>query len=371
MQGVAVIVAVKHKYAAGEDSSLAQVWHGDLWGNREAKNAFLWDGNLVGSMPTLLPNKSPQFSFVPRNYDGEESYLDGFSVAQLMPENVTGIVTARDGMVIDFSQHELSSKIARFADKSKTDAEVRTEFFSTKRAEKYPLGDSRGWKVPAARKALQNSNWNADIRKLAYRPFDTRWVIYRPDMVDWGRFEHMQHVLAGPNISLLTTKAHRDDQFAHAAVSTEVSEVIGLSPRTASNSINFPLYLYPEEGTLETERRVNFDPKIYAEIKAKAGLQPSPPLGGEGRTAQPDGERGESADGGAYAHPSGIAHGSGAPTPPPPTPPIRRALRMALAPSPPAPLPLKGVRGVTPRLRQRRVCNPPHRLAMGRWQLAR
>ena len=34
-----------------------------------------------------------------------------------------------------------------------------------------------------------------------------------------------------------------------------------------------------------------------AEIKAQAGLQPSPPFGGEGRTAQPDGERGESADG--------------------------------------------------------------------------
>ena len=285
MQGVAVIVAVKHKYAEGKNSSLAQVWHGDLWGKREAKNDFLWDGNLAGSLPTLLPNKSPQYSFVPRNYDGEESYLDGFSVSQLMPRNVTGIVTARDGLVIDFSQNELSSKIARFADVSKTDAEVRTEFFPTKRAEKYPAGDSRGWKVPVARKALQNCNWNADIRKLAYRPFDTRWVIYRPDMVDWGRFEHMQHVLAGPNISLLTTKAHRDDQFAHVAVSTEVSEVIGLSPRTASNSINFPLYLYPEpeksddekgqigiESRMGTERRVNFDTKIYAEIKAKAGL---------------------------------------------------------------------------------------------------
>ena len=49
-------------------------------------------------------------------------------------------------------------------------------------------------------------------------------------------------------------------------------------------------------------------------------MQPSPPLGGEGRTAQPDGERGESADGGADAHPSRIAHGSG-PLSPNPSPP--------------------------------------------------
>ena len=33
-----------------------------------------------------------------------------------------------------------------------------------------------------------------------------------------------------------------------------------------------PLYLYPEPGTLETERRVNFDPAIYAQIREAAGL---------------------------------------------------------------------------------------------------
>lgn len=49
-------------------------------------------------------------------------------------------------------------------------------------------------------------------------------------------------------------------------------------------------------------------------------MQPSPPLGGEGGTAQPDGERGDSADDGAYAHPSGIAHGS-CPLSPGPSPP--------------------------------------------------
>jgi hypothetical protein len=37
------------------------------------------------------------------------------------------------------------------------------------------------------------------------------------------------------------------------------------------------LYLYPEEGAHETERRVNFDPKIYAEIRERAGLSESSP----------------------------------------------------------------------------------------------
>ena len=59
----------------------------------------------------------------------------------------------------------------------------------------------------------------------------------------------------------------------------------------ANNSV-LPLYLYPEEGTLETERRVNFDPKIYAQIREKAGLSqnPSPPAGEGGAPLGAGGE---------------------------------------------------------------------------------
>jgi hypothetical protein len=49
--------------------------------------------------------------------------------------------------------------------------------------------------------------------------------------------------------------------------------VIGHKTFSAYNrNYVFPLYLYPEPGSLDTERRVNFDPKIYAKIRAAAGL---------------------------------------------------------------------------------------------------
>jgi hypothetical protein len=124
------------------------------------------------------------------------------------------------------------------------------------------------------------------------------------------------------------------DYFSYAGVTNHVCNHGTFYLGNRGQDYCFPLYLYPEEGTLETERRVNFDPKIYAEIRERAGLQPSPPLGGEGRTAQPDGERGESADGGAYAYSSLIAHGSG--------------------PLSPSPSPPEGGEGSLPRLRQRR-----------------
>lgn len=71
-------------------------------------------------------------------------------------------------------------------------------------------------------------------------------------------------------MSLLTTKAHRDDAFAHVSVCETISEVIGLSPRTASNSVNFPLYLYPDEQDFDQTRRVNFDEKLYQRLQELA-----------------------------------------------------------------------------------------------------
>jgi hypothetical protein len=38
------------------------------------------------------------------------------------------------------------------------------------------------------------------------------------------------------------------------------------------------LYIYAEESTLETERRINFDPAIYAAIRELVGLSKFSPL---------------------------------------------------------------------------------------------
>jgi Type ISP C-terminal specificity domain len=71
---------------------------------------------------------------------------------------------------------------------------------------------------------------------------------------------------------------------------------------TTSREANqvFPLYLYPEEGTLETERRINFDPRIYAEIRVRAGLgrgDSSPPAEEVGALAPGEEGKGKLVDG--------------------------------------------------------------------------
>ena len=271
MQGVAIIIAVKQRHSGKAPKPLAEVRHGELWGTRDGKYAQLWDGTTASLAATQLPHKAPQFPFVLRDYDVEAEYAKGVSVVELMPANVAGIVTARDGLVIALDRHQLTDRIAAFVDPSASDSEIRGRFFGGKADGKYPPGDSRGWKVPAARKALQSADWRNDIQPIAYRPFDTRAILSRPDMVDWGRVEFMQNFQAGPNLAASFTRTIEGGRdFADFLVHD-----LPITHHTLSiKEVNYlaPLYLYPEEGTLDQTIRVNFDPKLYAQIRKAAGL---------------------------------------------------------------------------------------------------
>jgi len=199
-QGVAIIIAVK---TGEKKKGLADVWHGDFWGTREGKYAGLEAGRIGNPITAQIDCTAPQYAFVPRDHALTEVYSKGFGIAEFMPANVTGIVTAKDKLVIDFTKQGLKDRITRFADPTKTDDRVRAEYFPNKKAGKYPPGDSRGWKLPSARAALQSADWESDIKPIAYRPFDSRAILYRPDMVDWGRFDFMPHMLRGENLGFI------------------------------------------------------------------------------------------------------------------------------------------------------------------------
>ncbi|WP_227287457.1 type ISP restriction/modification enzyme [Boseongicola sp. H5] len=263
-QGVAIIIAVKT--GNNKKKGLAEVWHGDFWGTREGKYACLEAGRIGTPVTNRIDYTAPQYAFVPRDHTLSAVYAKGFGIADFMPANVTGIVTAKDGLVIDFTKQGLKDRITRFADPAKTDDQVRAEFFPNKKAVKYPPGDSRGWKLPTARAALQSADWASDITSIAYRPFDTRAILYRPDMVDWGRFDFMHHMLNGENFGLITPKIKKDQG---GGVVTNM--LCGHKTYDAydSNSL-FPLYLYPDEQELDQTRRVNFDRKLYERLQEMA-----------------------------------------------------------------------------------------------------
>ncbi|SDD90342.1 N-6 DNA Methylase, partial [Sphingomonas sp. YR710] len=284
MQGVAIIIAVKKRTDCKKGKALADVRHGDLWGSREAKNEALWAGTAPVLSAISLPHKAPQYPFVPRDFDAEAIYLKGFSVADAMPVNATGIVTARDGLVVGFRRPEVAERIASFTDPSRPDSEVRAQFFGSRSDGKYLPGDTRGWKLSIARKALQSTDWQSDIQNIAYRPFDTRSILYRPDMVDWGRTEFMKNFLARPNVGLAICRQGVGEGWANVFIADLIGDDSYVSNRSKERGYFCPLYIYPnpndpiytDTGHLDERIRLNFDPKIYAQIRKAAGLSGAP-----------------------------------------------------------------------------------------------
>lgn len=268
MQGVSIIVALKHKKS---QHGLAQVYRGDLWGPRSNKYESLFSGSLFDLASEPVDYRSPEFAFVRRDHDQRAVYDLGFSIADFLPINVTGIVTARDGLVIDFTKQALEQRISQFVDPTKTDEQVRAEFFPGKKAGTYEPGDSRGWKLPAARKALIGTNWQADIHPVAYRPFDTRSIIYRTDMVDWGRQNIMRNMIDRENIALIYSRqaAQADTGYNHVLVTEYLFDNRGVYSNKGISQAS-PLYIYPNQSDLDQARRVNFDPALYAKLQGLA-----------------------------------------------------------------------------------------------------
>ncbi|MGE0530937.1 MAG: type ISP restriction/modification enzyme [Hyphomonadaceae bacterium] len=267
-QGVAIIVAIK-KPTVGEKQP-AVVKHLDLWGARNSKYDFLWSNSLNGINGWVpLAPALPHLMFYPVNAELLAEYDSGFSLGAFMPENQKGIITARDHLVVDVDREGLIDKLKAFVDPAKSDGEIRTKFFGTKKEGKYQPGDTRGWSLSEARKRARQTDFTACIREIEYRPFDTRFSAYSEVFVDWPRTDFMRHFTAGPNIGLAFNRGIEEARpFYDAFVFSKIIQHHSLSNKEANNIA--PLYLYPEPSELDQTRRVNFDPKLHAKLRKLA-----------------------------------------------------------------------------------------------------
>ncbi len=273
-QGVALIIAVR-KGAGSEE--LAEVWHGDLWGSRKAKSLKLHsDGR--GQCTSQIRPRGNQFPFVPRDYVTLSRFEAGFGLDKLFVKLGNGIVTKRDRLCIQDSVDAVWQSMNAF--KNKSEEEVRQE---------YGLPDDvRDWRYEWAKSDVVENFSRELIRKINYRPFDPRYLLYTGNargFVGWPVQQIMSHYLQGENLGMLIPKALRDFAFAHALVTDIPTEAILLSGTTGSNAMNAPLYLYPDDNAAQkdalapTERTLNFDPKLYAQICKAAGIDPTDQAG--------------------------------------------------------------------------------------------
>lgn len=269
-QGVSINIFVRTAHK--KKGQLGKVFHIDLWGSREDKYRVLADGRLSKLMFKPAKYTPPYYFMQPKDVGALSDYDKGFSVDLMFTVNVTGIVTARDSFVIDIDKASLKRRIEDFTDLSRSDEETRLHFFGNATDGKCPAGDSRGWKLPDARRAITGLDHEDQIRRLSYRPFDDRFVYYHQRMVDWGREKIMRHVLDGPNVGLVVPRQTKESVGGFVS-----KHIIGHKLFSAYDINNFfPLYLYPEttRQTVALSHGVqpNLDAKLVEQLAKGVGL---------------------------------------------------------------------------------------------------
>lgn len=254
--GVCITLMVKTK-----QKKETEVHYANLWGTETSKEEFLKSNTHASTKWQQLIPKSPYYFFIEKDTEFDDEYEVFTKITDVFKTNVTGIVTAKDGLVIDFEKQILKERIETFCDLKLTDDEIRKKFFGNKKAGKYLAGDSRGWKLSDSRKIIMKEDHEKNIQKIDYRPFDTRFIYYHPKMVDWGREAMMQNMLQ-ENIGLITTRFVFKKQigFHHAFLTTNLLDINQIqSPGTAQL---MPLYLYDKERKQESNLSDNFIKKI-------------------------------------------------------------------------------------------------------------
>ena len=242
-QGVSINIFVKHKT---KKNRIAKIYHSEIFGKREYKYRFLSSSRIEEIKWTDIETTEPFFFFIPRDENNREKYEKGFSIKELMPVHTTGVVTARDGLVINASKEELLNRIKIFVSDNKTDNEVREYFFGNKKAGKYLPGDSRGWSLSKARKDIKENDHIKKIQRIEYRPFDVQYIYYDPKMVDWGRDSLMYHFLVGFNYGLIVPRQAATDNWSHVQITRYMADN-RVHYSNKGIPIECPLFLYSQQ----------------------------------------------------------------------------------------------------------------------------
>lgn len=275
-QGVGIGLFVRCcAHRAGIDTVIVR--HADLWGERDVKYRWLADHSLVATDWQEMPTTEPFFLFEPFDQSEAGDYNDWPAINEIMPVNVTGVVTARDGFVIDLDGKALTHRIVTYLDKSLSDKQVR-DCLGLKENYAWRVKDSR----EQLRKAVGETSLDEFVKPILYRPFDTRLIFWHPSVVWRPRTEAMPHMLAGENLGLVVSRLNRQVSLQYFFATRSLTDFHVLDNARDSTSV-CPLYLYPgvgkSDGSLfdtwpegKDRRRPNLDAGFVESIAQATGL---------------------------------------------------------------------------------------------------
>jgi predicted helicase len=277
-QGVAIALFVKNP----NGESPAKVFYADLKGTRENKYEILMKSALDKTNWTLLSPKAPQWYFVPTlsdpEYESWPYFLEIIGTGKPKHDRDrrygTGIKTRHDSFVIGWSPEDAVNLVQRIANRSERDEQL---------IEELGLCTTAHFDIKRARERAGAKDLADQVRPIAYRPFDTRYIVYLREFVCEPKAETMRHLLQPQNVAMAVLRRDRRELCAGYFVARGL-----LAKDIVSNlddALIWPIYEYPtkpkDELSLHVDKagRPNLSPVFLKALAEKLKLPQEEPHG--------------------------------------------------------------------------------------------
>jgi hypothetical protein len=264
-QGVAVGIFLH------DDTNAISVSHEELFGPRADKYSWLQEHSMGNVAWSSVKPTDPYYLLEPRDAGTDAEYRNGIPLDEALPVNSTGIVTARDALVVQFTSEEVDLVTSRLASLSTEEAR-----------RKFELGDdTKDWSVKRAQKDIKEGlKQGVTPTSIWYRPFDVRWTFYTGQARGFmcnPRRPVMVNLLGGTNLALCTNR-QVNSGFRHVGVTRGLVTDCTLSTATKERTYLFPLYLFEDsEALLSREsRRLNLSSSFLDQLAAALDLPQDP-----------------------------------------------------------------------------------------------
>jgi len=262
MQGVSINIFVEKDKK--KKTELGEVYHFDLYGKRNYKYETLNNTAISEIKWSKLTFKKPYYFFVPKDFESEEIYKQGFKIDNLFQVNNSGVSTDRDSLFLDNSSNKLTERIRI----------LLSGEYGSKFKDEFNVKDSSGY--PLLKRISKKEFSSEFIVDYHYRPFDIKKIYFDKTIISRPAKDISNH-FNKENIYLIVPR-QVNKEFHHIFSSRLICDSnITSSARLFGAGKLFPLYIYPEPSGQQSieqknERTPNLNPNVIAQIAEKIGL---------------------------------------------------------------------------------------------------
>lgn len=194
-----------------KEKSANSVYLSSIRGSREEKfERLLSSGVPSGAMAEA---KAPNYLFTKPSVSPNAVYEDWAYLESIMPLLRGAIVTARDSFVIGQTDAELEARLREFRDSKDTLVEKSRRVGA--RWSGSWANEGKAVSAQATIRSMQQHQISSAIARIAYRPFDFRFLFYVDDFLDTPARAVMSSMLQADALGLSLGKSTRNPSVEH------------------------------------------------------------------------------------------------------------------------------------------------------------